>query len=113
VKSDYFKKFFAEKGKNTLGEEFLRRELISWLSAKNCSPRVFFFEFLSSPRIFFLTHGEELFAKSPRVGSRQRILHSAKVRFRVVVVGTSLGPSLHRPSNGINWAGHGIYFRGQ
>jgi hypothetical protein len=34
-------------------------------------------EFLSSARIFF-THGEEFFAESPRGGSRQRLLLSAK-----------------------------------
>jgi hypothetical protein len=42
-------------------------------------------EFLSSPRIFF-TLGEEFFAESPRGGSRQRLLLSAKALFLVVFV---------------------------
>jgi hypothetical protein len=58
---------------------FWRRELIFWLSVKNSSPRVF-----SSTRIIFFTLGEELFAESPRFGSHQRVLLSAKALFPVV-----------------------------
>jgi hypothetical protein len=39
---------------------------------------------LCSPRIFLFTLGEEFFAESPRGGSRQRLLLSAKELFPVV-----------------------------
>jgi hypothetical protein len=41
VKKRYFKKFFADSKKKTLGEEFLHREPDGLLSAQNSSPRVF------------------------------------------------------------------------
>jgi hypothetical protein len=52
-------------------------------------------EFLSSPRIFF-TLGEEFFAESPRGGSRQRLLLSAKALFPVVSGWIFLFASLSR-----------------
>jgi hypothetical protein len=50
VKMRIFKNCFAESEKKTLGEEFLRRESVGWLSAKNSSPRVFL---LLSAKNFF------------------------------------------------------------
>jgi hypothetical protein len=47
----------------------------------------FFTESFSLRQEFFLTLGEELFAESPRGGSRQRKLLTAKGRFPVVELG--------------------------
>jgi hypothetical protein len=50
------------------------------LSAKNFFTESFFFA-----ENYFFTLGEELSAKSPGVGSRQRLLLSAKALFPVVI----------------------------
>jgi hypothetical protein len=82
-----FLKISSPRAKKTLGEEFLRREPVgaeSFFLA--LGEELIHREFLSSPRIFF-TLGEEFFAESPRGGSRQRFLLSAKALFPVVHAG--------------------------
>jgi hypothetical protein len=76
-KTDFFKNFFAESKKETLGKEFLRQEPVGLLSAKNSSTRV-----LTFAKIFF-TLDEEFFAESPMGGSLcQNFFYSRRRIFR-------------------------------